>query len=519
MKQIIHIFAKDSRHFWLEIVVSLAIMAAFTWAYPHHWTRNNLGARFYLSTSIDWGLSGSILTLLVPVSWWLLITRVILAESLVGDRQFWLTRPYEWRKLLGAKVLFLLVYLYLPLVIVKLVLLALAGFHPLSYMSGLLFSLLLLTAFLVMPLFAVATVTSNFSRMALIVVGVILCFVAILALSDVFLTSASISIPYSDRLSIPLTVCVCVAAITLQYAARRLWLSRLLLIGFPVLTLALGLVSPGEAMMEHHFPSIAAKQVAPIQFALLEDSIHQVMVSAARNEKEVAVSVPLQASGVADGYMLMPNHVKVSIEAANGTRWTSPWQEMYNARYLPGPQESSVNFEMKRSIFESVRGMPVILHLTFVFTQLRAGQPRRVPIPASDFPVAEFGICTPQLDWNGSQQIIGVACRSAMRQPRLTYVEALWSDDACGATATEPNNGVQGSGWTGNLDDDPAEFGISSVWTTGLELSNSLRDTGQKGRPQEPRYLCPGTPLTFTQYDPVRQIQSDNTIQDFHFPR
>jgi hypothetical protein len=355
--------------------------------------------------------------------------------------------------------------------------------------------------------------------MALIVVGVILCFVAILALSDVFLTSASISIPYSDRLSIPLTVCVCVAAITLQYAARRLWLSRLLLIGFPVLTLALGLVSPGEAMMEHHFPSIAAKQVAPIQFALLEDSIHQVMVSAARNEKEVAVSVPLQASGVADGYMLMPNHVKVSIEAANGTRWTSPWQEMYNARYLPGPQESSVNFEMKRSIFESVRGMPVILHLTFVFTQLRAGQPRRVPIPASDFPVADFGICTPQLDWNGSQQIIGVACRSAMRQPRLTYVEALWSDDACGATATEPNNGVQGSGWTGNLDDDPAEFGISSVWTTGLELSNSLRDTGQKGRPQEPRYLCPGTPLTFTQYDPVRQIQSDNTIQDFHFPR
>jgi hypothetical protein len=78
---------------------------------------------------------------------------------------------------------------------------------------------------------------------------------------------------------------------------------------------------------------------------------------------------------------------------------------------------------------------------------------------------------------------------------------------------------VQGSGWTGNLDDDPAEFGISSVWTTGLELSNSLRDTGQKGRPQEPRYLCPGTPLTFTQYDPVRQIQSDNTIQDFHFAR
>jgi hypothetical protein len=517
MKQIVHIFAKDSRHFWPEIVVSLAAMAAFTWTYPHHWTRNNLGGGLYIGVSTDWDLSASVLTLLVPVSWWLLITRVIHAESLVGDRQFWLTRPYEWKKLLGAKLLFLLVYLYVPLVIVKLVLLAQAGFHPLSYMPGLLFNLLLVTAFLVMPLFAVATVTSNFARMALTAVGIILCLVAILVLSAV--RGTSVSIPYNDRLSIPLTVFVSVAAITLQYAARRLWLSRLLLIGFPVLTLALGLVSPGQAMMERDYPSIAAKQVAPIQFALLEDSIHQVMVSAARNEKEVAVSVPLEASGVADGYMLMPNHVRVSIEAANGTRWTSPWQEMYNARYLPGPQESTVNFEVKRSIFESVRGMPIILHLTFAFTQLRAGRSRRVPVTASDFPVPGFGICAPQLDWNGSQQIIGVACRSAMRQPRLTYVEALWSDDACGSTATEPNNGVQGSGWTGNPDDDPAEFGISSVWTTGLDLSNSLRDTGEKTRPQKPRYLCPGTPLTFTQYDPVRQIQSDNTIQDFHFAR
>jgi hypothetical protein len=508
MKQIIHIFAKDSRHFWPEIVVSLAITAAFTWIYPNHWTQNSWRGPG-LTASTEWELLANVLTLLVPVSWWLLITRVIHAESLVGDRQFWLTRPYEWRKLLGAKVLFLLAYLYLPLVIAKLVLLAQAGFHPLSYIPGLLFNLLLVTAFLVMPLLAIATVTSNFARMALTAVGIILCLVAILALSAVLGTS--VSIPYNDRLSIPLTVCVCVAAITLQYAARWLWLSRLLLIGFPVVTGALGLVSPGEAMMGRDYPSITAKQGTPIQFALLEDSIHQVTVNAGRNEKEVGVSVPLEASGVADGFMLMPNHVKVSIEAANGTRWTSPWKEMYNAYYLPGPQESIVNFEVKRSIFESVRSMPVILHLTFAFTQLRAGRSRRVPMPASDFPVADFGICAPQLDWNGSQQIIGVACRSALRQPRLTYVEVLWSDDACSSPATEPNSGVQGAGWTGNLDNDPAEFGISSVWTTGLEPSNSMRDTGEKARPQKL--------LTFTQYDPVRQIQSDLTIQDFHFPR
>lgn len=519
MKQIIHIFAKDSRHFWPEIVVSLAITAAFTWIYPTHWTQNNLGGGPYLGGSTELELLANLLSLLVPVGWWLLITRVIHAESLVGNRQFWLTRPYEWKKLLGAKILFLLVYLYLPLVIAKLVLLAQAGFHPLSYIPGLLFNLLLVTAFLVMPLLAVATVTSTFALMALTVVGIILCFVAALALDAVITTSVSISVPYSDHLSIPLTLCVCAAAITLQYAARRLWLSRLLLIGFPVVIGAISLVSPGESTIERDHPLVTAKQGAPIQFAPLEDSIHQVTADAGRNEKDVGVNIPFKASGVAVGYMLMPNNVQVSIEAANGTRWTSPWQDIYNEHYLPGPQDSSVNLKIKRAIFERVRGMPVSLHLTFTFTQLRAGGPRRVSMQAGEFPVVGFGICAPQVGWDGSQQITGVTCRSALRQPRLTYVEVLWSDDACPSTTTEPNGGVEGSGWAGNLDDDPAEFGISSVSTTGLNLSNSMRDTGEKARPQKFRYLCPGTPLTFTQYDPVKQIQSNFTIQDFHFPR
>jgi hypothetical protein len=60
----------------------------------------------------------------------------------------------------------------LPLVIVKLVLLEAGRLSPsVLHVPGLLFNLLLLTAALVMPLFAVATVTANFARMALIVVG------------------------------------------------------------------------------------------------------------------------------------------------------------------------------------------------------------------------------------------------------------------------------------------------------------------------------------------------------------
>jgi hypothetical protein len=37
MNQILHIFKKDTRHFWPEILTSLAITAAFALVYPMRW--------------------------------------------------------------------------------------------------------------------------------------------------------------------------------------------------------------------------------------------------------------------------------------------------------------------------------------------------------------------------------------------------------------------------------------------------------------------------------------------------
>ena len=152
MKQILHIFAKDARHFLPEILVSLALTIAFAWIYPNEWLwSRNVGAvagGFFFEPR----LLASFLTLLVPVSWWLLISRVIHEEKLVGDCQFWVTRPYDWKKLLAAKALFLFCFLYLPLLLAQCFLLLRAGYSPLSYLPGLLFNLYLISTVLVLPL-------------------------------------------------------------------------------------------------------------------------------------------------------------------------------------------------------------------------------------------------------------------------------------------------------------------------------------------------------------------------------
>jgi hypothetical protein len=115
MKQILHIFAKDCRHFWPEILISVALVGALVWIYPSTWLSKSglyaVAGGAFLPSMLEAGVLAVLLTVLVPVSWWLLIARVIHAEALVGDRQFWVTRPYEWKKLLGAKALFLAVFL------------------------------------------------------------------------------------------------------------------------------------------------------------------------------------------------------------------------------------------------------------------------------------------------------------------------------------------------------------------------------------------------------------------------
>ena len=89
MSQTLHIFRKDIRHHWPEILVSLLLLAAFVWHERAEWSGN------FPSFSLLQILFSFVDTLL-PLSWCLMIVRLVHEESLVGDRQFWVTRPYEW---------------------------------------------------------------------------------------------------------------------------------------------------------------------------------------------------------------------------------------------------------------------------------------------------------------------------------------------------------------------------------------------------------------------------------------
>ena len=214
---------------------------------------------------LEAGFLAGNMTVLVPVSWWLLIARVIHAEALVGDRQFWVTRPYEWKKLLGAKALFLVVFLYVPLLIGQCLLLYRAGFSPLSFVPGLLFNLLLITTVIVLPLLAITTVTATFARVTVTLLAGLVCFIGYIAVS--LYLSESASIPYRDHVSLPLIFCFCGVVVVLQYASRRVRVSRLVLTALPVLLVLTGMTVSESSEIRRDYPGRAPGRRNPVHLA------------------------------------------------------------------------------------------------------------------------------------------------------------------------------------------------------------------------------------------------------------
>ena len=118
MKQMLHIFRKDVRHLWREIAASLALLVAFAWLDIRSWSQPyGEGMATGVSALLGAEMLPGLVNLLLPLSWIFLIVRVIQGESLVGDRQFWVTRPYDWKQLLAAKTLFVLTFVNFPLLL------------------------------------------------------------------------------------------------------------------------------------------------------------------------------------------------------------------------------------------------------------------------------------------------------------------------------------------------------------------------------------------------------------------
>jgi hypothetical protein len=487
MKQILHILRKDIRHYWREGLVSIAVIAAFAWNEVHSWShQGDLGEIF--SNRFLFGLGVA----LVPLSWWFLVVRVIQGESLVGDRQFWTTRPYEWKKLLVAKFIFVLLFVNLPLFLVQMFLLARAGFTPTHHLSGLLW-LQLVPLFLILPVATLATVTSTVVQTALAALGVILYIIALAALSSQ-IPSADFSSD-TDPLQALLLCAACLFVILWQYSRRKTARSRWVVAGTAAAILVIMVATPYRALIARHYPPLPTGENAPVQFELIHRPEHS--DNDVTYHDDVGVQIPLRVSGMADQSIVAVRGVLVTLQARDGWQWNSGW----NSRgiYLfPQRKSVGINFELPRKVFDRIKSFPVKVHLSLALALLHDRDPQQFVTPPKEFTMPGAGACSVD-----SGYIRGIRCRAPLRKPSSLLVTTDLSKSTCPAQDADSHSppGTMGHAWAWNPGSEPVDFEFSPVqifdfYVWADDDSRGFRNDG----------ICPGTPLILSKPELDRQI-------------
>lgn len=498
MNQVLHIFRKDTRRFWPEIVASIGIAAAFAFIEPHAWDVSVDAQTFQVMRAIAVSF-----VVLIPAGWWFLTARAVQEEGLVGDRYFWITKPYRWDRLLLAKVLLVVVFVAVPYTVAQLVMLKEAGFQAFEHVAHVARNAFTLSAAAVFPLLAMATVTSNLVRLVLTLLGTFLTMLGYgvyVTLQHGYIASLPASIP---TVVIAILIAGCAMVITLQYATRRAWLARVLL--FAVLPLVLATVAAAmhrQSLVDATYPPPPAGSASVMTAAVNPTAGFPVKARWWRHEGYI--DLPMLYSGVADGTAVLAQNFRFTFTAPDGDRWTSPWQRL-EQHVRPGEQSSVLSLVVSPEVYERFRDAPIALHVDFAVSTYRVLSTTTVPILARDSAVPGIGYCMPF-----HEQYAAILCRSAVTDPPLTYVESFWQKGDCDGTAE------------GAVETEPA-----SDWLrTGVEFHmplDAVRSSFVVLRRREQRsgrwQVCPGTPLTFTQYAPVGRTRAEMTVNNFEIPQ
>jgi hypothetical protein len=418
MRQIVHIFRKDVRHHWPEILLSLALLVAYAMEQPRTWTGQLVENRFLA------GVVNSLPALMV-LAWAFLIVRLVQGETLVGDRQFWITRPYEWPKLLLAKLLSILLFFHAPLFIAQLVLLKVAHFPVLASIRGLIHIHVLLAATLVLAALALAVITAGIGQAALALLLVVLFIVGVALLAFATHPEADLT-GGTDAIDGLLFWGCCLAVILIQFVYRKTLLSRLIVTATALLVLLIFFVTPYGKLMDHEFPLPTAAHALPAKFVF----DHALSFAHFDDQKlnsfgdEVDLELPFQLSGISDEVVFQIRAIKLDLELPSGDQWSSHWTRLYD-EVSPGRTRAWTHINMKKTVFKRIKDVPVKAHVSLGFNVFGVGRAIKVVMTGDRVSIPGGAWCL-----NDSSENM-LKCFSALEEPEPMFIVANLPNSSC----------------------------------------------------------------------------------------
>ena len=478
--QSLHIFQKDVRHLWPETLVTLLLFAAFAWSVPFGWHTSEYSQLVPL-------LAG-LLHVLMPIAWLVVISRLIHDENLVGDRQFWTSRPYHWASLLGAKILYLVVFIYLPFFLMQVYLLKHAGLYPSTVIPALLHNLLLLTVVLIVPITAIAAVTSSFPRLLLSAIGAVL-YILIAGGIFGYMLIKRMPPPHFTDILFALFIFLPAIALVYQYATRKTPASRLILLATPLVILVLLAITPATALIRGAY-KVAASATDPKLTSIPLPASAQTPNGPLRTLRgDVFLTLPFTVQGVDDQSNYAIQGVAASFSNSSAS-WSSPYLTAFGSAISGSLPYTVVRLQMPESVFNKVRNTPIDLHLSLAADHLKASPASTWKSTLLPFSIPGKGVCFyPSRD---SDEPAGdPVCRFPLHAPDVLFATASVAPSSCASPAGPPVPA------RGSLAGSPSFLDFDPVVLVPLTLAT--------GDPEAQHHyeLCPGTPISFLEAQPA----------------
>jgi len=289
------------RREWPQLTGALALTALIAWA----------------DNPVSVAGAGMGLTVLWCACWMYVGASVIAQERIPGERQYWLTRPYDWRRLLAAKGLYVLVFATLPLVAAKAAVLAANGVSPLGHAAAILSSSLILSGAIGLVAGALAAVTGSLMQFLW----------GVLVLATVEAGAIALGVDYNGGWSAllwtpsatlgTLAVFAGVPVLLLQCGWRRTFVSRAVLSVAALISAAVpfgrdwhGERAFGELPVELAFDSGPRPRLRYVDAPILPGAGRE------------ALYVPIRISGIPAGDAVVARRVDATVEAS-GRRTSS----------------------------------------------------------------------------------------------------------------------------------------------------------------------------------------------------
>jgi len=382
MRQIWQIFKKDTRRLWWVAAVTLGLLAWL--AHMDRW-RTQSGP----------GSAEGWLNFLLPFAWAYLTGILILQDPLVGDREFWLALPCRRGSLLGAKALFLLVFIHAPYFVAQSAILLGRGFNPLAYLPHLLWKQVLLLLAVTLPATAAAALVDNVVQFTLAAV--------LLTMAVVFLTAQSLpavtawNLADTARRVVVLLILGggALAALLRQFGRRGAAVSRGVAIAAAIVAAALYTELPAAttaalkcALQPARLSSSPAARI-PGQPGPRPDNFP---VFNATNSRQALVALPMEISGAPESAMTRCGQLSFEIRTSRGERYAADvlWP-MYRSGGIPfqallWPYGETPTYQVLRmgsAIYDHIKDEPVSIKGKLLAEIHQRGEAARMPVGGS----------------------------------------------------------------------------------------------------------------------------------------